>query len=70
METSTGEVTRLLQDCSDGNRDALDKLLPLVYNELRRLAHSYLSHVLWANEINTPREVAESLSGLHLPQPR
>ena len=44
METSTGEVTRLLQDCSDGNRDALDKLLPLVYNELRRLAHSYLSH--------------------------
>jgi len=44
METSSGEVTRLLQDCSDGNRDALDKLLPLVYNELRRLAHSYLSH--------------------------
>ena len=44
METSTGEVTRLLQDCSEGNRDALDKLLPLVYNELRRLAHSYLSH--------------------------
>jgi hypothetical protein len=27
-------------------------------------------HVLWAKEINTPREVAESLSGLHLPQPR
>jgi RNA polymerase sigma-70 factor, ECF subfamily len=44
METSSGEVTSLLQDCSDGNRDALDKLLPLVYNELRRLAHSYLSH--------------------------
>ena len=44
METSTGEVTRLLQDWSVGNREALDKLLPLVYNELRRLAHSYLSH--------------------------
>jgi RNA polymerase sigma factor (TIGR02999 family) len=44
METSTGEVTRLLQDCSDGSREALDKLLPLVYDELRRLAHSYLSH--------------------------
>jgi len=42
METSTGEVTRLLQDWSIGNRDALDQLLPLVYNELRRLAHSYL----------------------------
>lgn len=44
METSTGEVTRLLQDCSSGDREALDKLLPLVYNELRRLAHSYLTH--------------------------
>ena len=43
METSTGEVTRLLQDCSVGNREALDKLLPLVYDELRRLAHSYLT---------------------------
>jgi len=43
METATGEVTRLLQDCGDGSREALDKLLPLVYNELRRLAHSYLS---------------------------
>ena len=44
METSTGEVTRLLQDWSVGNREALDKLLPLVYGELRRLAHSYLTH--------------------------
>jgi RNA polymerase sigma factor (TIGR02999 family) len=43
METSTGEVTRLLQDSSAGDRQALDKLLPLVYNELRRLAHSFLS---------------------------
>jgi RNA polymerase sigma factor (TIGR02999 family) len=44
METSTGEVTRLLQDWSDGRREALDQLLPLVYDELRRLARSYLSH--------------------------
>jgi len=43
METS-GEITRLLQDWNDGNREALDKLLPLVYDELRRLAHSYLTH--------------------------
>jgi RNA polymerase sigma factor (TIGR02999 family) len=44
METSTGEVTRLLQDWSDGRREALDQLLPLVYEELRRLAHSFLTH--------------------------
>ena len=42
METS-GEVTRLLRDWSDGRREALDELLPLVYEELRRLAHSYLT---------------------------
>ena len=36
------EITRLLEDYTGGNREALDKLLPLVYNELRRLAHSYL----------------------------
>jgi len=38
METSTGEFTRLLKDCGAGNREALDRLLPLVYEELRRLA--------------------------------
>ena len=36
------EITRLLEDYTNGKRDALDKLLPIVYNELRRLAHSYL----------------------------
>ncbi|HQU84992.1 MAG TPA: ECF-type sigma factor [Pyrinomonadaceae bacterium] len=37
------EVTLLLQELSgDENRAALDKLLPIVYNELRRLAGSFL----------------------------
>lgn len=36
------EITRLLDEYTDGNRACLDKLLPLVYKELRRLAHSYL----------------------------
>ncbi len=36
------EITKLLEDYSSGNREVLDELLPLVYNELRRLAHSYL----------------------------
>jgi len=60
METSTGGVTRLLQDCSDGNRDALDKLLPLVYNELRRLAHSYLSHERSDHTLQTTALVHEA----------
>ena len=39
---SGGEVTRLLQGWRDGDRKALDSLLPLVYEELRRLAHFQL----------------------------
>lgn len=37
------EITRLLDDYAKGNRAVLDELLPLVYSELRRLAHSYLA---------------------------
>ena len=38
----TQEVTQLLVKLSDGDRSALDSLLPLVYDELRRLADRYL----------------------------
>jgi len=36
------EITRLLSDLHNGNRESLDKLLPIVYDELRRLAASFL----------------------------
>ncbi|MDQ2922352.1 MAG: ECF-type sigma factor, partial [Acidobacteriota bacterium] len=36
------EVTKLLLDWSGGNQAALDKLMPLVYDELHRLAHRYM----------------------------
>ena len=39
---SSGEVTRLLADWRAGSQSALDELTPIVYNELRRLAGSYL----------------------------
>jgi len=35
-------ITQLLVDWKSGNQAALDELLPLVYDELRRLAASYL----------------------------
>ena len=38
----SSEITQLLQDWRDGDRKALDALLPLVYKELRRLAHYQL----------------------------
>jgi RNA polymerase sigma-70 factor, ECF subfamily len=39
---SRGEVTQLLMDWSNGDREAFDKLAPLVYDELRRIARSKL----------------------------
>jgi RNA polymerase sigma factor (TIGR02999 family) len=39
---SPPEVTQLLVDWSNGNKAALDQLMPLVYKELRRLASQYL----------------------------
>lgn len=38
----TNGVTGILVRLSDGDRDAVNDLLPLVYEELRRLAGSYL----------------------------
>lgn len=40
---SEKDVTELLLDLSGGNATAIGLLLPIVYNELRRLAASYLS---------------------------
>lgn len=42
MSTPSGEVTGLLAAWSRGDQAALDRLVPLVYDELRRLAGSYL----------------------------
>ena len=42
METSSQSVSQLLQCRSDGDRAALDQLMPLVYDELRRMARRYL----------------------------
>lgn len=35
---------QLLDECKTGNKDSLDELLPIVYDELRRMAHRLLSN--------------------------
>lgn len=40
------DITRWLQQWQDGDRGAMDRLLPLVYDELRRLA----AHLLRSND--------------------
>jgi len=42
METSLESVSQLLQRWSDGDKEALDRLMPLVYSELRRMARRYM----------------------------
>ena len=43
MGETPGDITQMLIAYSEGDRKALDELLPLVYDELRRIAGSYLS---------------------------
>src|SRR5947207_10196362 len=44
MPDTQGEVTQLLRKWSGGDEKALDQLVPVVYKELRRLAHYHLAH--------------------------
>lgn len=41
--TAQHDVTRLLQAWGQGDESALEQLMPLVYQELRRLAHRYMA---------------------------
>jgi RNA polymerase sigma-70 factor, ECF subfamily len=42
MPTSSGTITEMLLRWRDGDRVALDELMPLVYGELQRLARHYM----------------------------
>jgi RNA polymerase sigma factor (TIGR02999 family) len=41
-ESPPKDVTQMLVDCTRGHKEALDQLMPLVYEELHRLATRYL----------------------------
>jgi len=41
-ESKTSEITEMLREWSDGKPEALDKLMPLVYDELHRQAARFL----------------------------
>ncbi|HET6978691.1 MAG TPA: sigma-70 family RNA polymerase sigma factor [Pyrinomonadaceae bacterium] len=42
MKPSPKSITQLLIEWSEGTEEALDELMPLVYEELRRMAHRYM----------------------------
>lgn len=41
-EAAPHEITKLLKDWSSGDSTALDRVIPLVYDELHRLAHQHM----------------------------
>jgi RNA polymerase sigma factor (TIGR02999 family) len=70
-QTSTNEITKLLRGWQGGDRAALDSLVPVVYKELRRLAHCELrkerpNHTLQSTAL--VHEVYFRLVGQNLPQ--
>jgi len=60
LETSSQEVTRLLIAWSEGDQAALEKLIPLVYQELRRLAKLYLKRERPGHSLQTTALVHEA----------
>jgi RNA polymerase sigma factor (TIGR02999 family) len=60
MSSTSTDVTQLLQRWSEGDRDALDHLVPLVYEHLRRVAHHRLRHEDTSPSLNTTALVHEA----------
>jgi RNA polymerase sigma factor (TIGR02999 family) len=54
------EITALLEAWGGGDKSALDRLMPLVYDELRRLAHRYMSHERPGHTLQTTALVNEA----------
>lgn len=55
-----GEITRLLNSISQGDRHALNRLFPIVYAELRSLAHRQLAHIRPGDTLQTTALVHEA----------
>ena len=57
---SPNEISELLVAWGAGDESALDRLMPLVYDELRRLAHRYMNHERAGHTLQTTALVNEA----------
>ena len=57
---SSQDVTELLLEWQRGDREALDRLTPLVYDELRRIAHRYVQRERAGHTLETTALVNEA----------
>lgn len=54
------EITRLLRELKEGNQAAVERLFPVVYDELRRMAHGQLAREREGHTLNTTALVHEA----------
>lgn len=59
MDSAISQVTRLVQRWVEGDREALDQILPIVYDRLRQLAHQRLRRGGGGGSLNTSELVHE-----------
>jgi RNA polymerase sigma-70 factor, ECF subfamily len=59
-QISPHEITQLLVEWSGGNQAALDKLYPLVYRELRQMAHRFMRHERKGHTLQTTALINEA----------
>ena len=60
MTQDSHEVTQLLIQWSNGDKAALDKLMPLIYEELRQLARHYMNRERAGHTLQTTALVNEA----------
>ncbi|HKW56310.1 MAG TPA: sigma-70 family RNA polymerase sigma factor [Candidatus Acidoferrum sp.] len=60
VSADAGQITRLLQAWSEGEQSALEKLTPIVYDELHRLAGRYMKRERAGNSLQTTALVNEA----------
>ena len=58
--TARDQITLLLHEWGNGDRAALDKLVPVVYRELRRLARHYMNNERPDHTLQTTALVSEA----------
>lgn len=56
----SNEVTQLLHDWSEGKQEALDRLMPLVHVELRRMAHRHMARQSPGHTLQTTALINEA----------
>lgn len=59
MNESRGDITRLARSWSEGDENAFDQLMELVYDDLRRIARSHVRRGMGSDTVNTTALVHE-----------